>query len=114
MSDYNKLTIDSHASEGSFVRTLQGATGTGFQREPMSIRIGGPRPRPSNKSSRTRRLLLITVRIFSLKSRTFSAPMRVTIFTSSWQTVASFARLTMLLSSSAPAWALRPRRSCVR
>ena len=31
MSDYNKLTIQSDASTGSFVRTLQGATGTGFQ-----------------------------------------------------------------------------------
>jgi len=30
MSDYNKLTIDSNASAGSFVRTLQGNTGTGF------------------------------------------------------------------------------------
>ena len=30
MSDYNKLTIQSDVSEGSFVRTLQGATGTGF------------------------------------------------------------------------------------
>jgi len=31
MSDYNKLTIGSDVAEGSFVRTLQGATGTGFQ-----------------------------------------------------------------------------------
>ena len=30
MSDYNKLTIGSDASTGSFVRTLQGNTGTGF------------------------------------------------------------------------------------
>lgn len=30
MSDYNKLTIGSSVSEGSFVRTLQGNTGTGF------------------------------------------------------------------------------------
>lgn len=30
MSDYNKLTIDSDASSGSFVRTLVGSTGTGF------------------------------------------------------------------------------------
>jgi len=32
MSDYNKLTIQSDVSEGSFVRTLQGATGTGFEK----------------------------------------------------------------------------------
>ncbi|MFM9151719.1 MAG: hypothetical protein ACKOPU_05540 [Candidatus Planktophila sp.] len=31
MSDYSKLTIESDASAGSFVRTLQGATGKGFQ-----------------------------------------------------------------------------------
>ena len=30
MSDYNKLTITSDKSEGSFVRTLEGATGKGF------------------------------------------------------------------------------------
>jgi len=30
MSDYNKLTIESGADAGSFVRTLQGNTGTGF------------------------------------------------------------------------------------
>jgi hypothetical protein len=32
MSDYNKLTIQSDVSEGSFVRTLQGNTGTGFEK----------------------------------------------------------------------------------
>jgi hypothetical protein len=31
MSEYNKLTIKSDKSEGDFVRTLKGATGTGFQ-----------------------------------------------------------------------------------
>lgn len=31
MSDYNKLTIESGADTGSFVRNLRGATGTGFQ-----------------------------------------------------------------------------------
>ena len=32
MTDYNKLTIKSDKSEGNFVRTLQGATGTGFEK----------------------------------------------------------------------------------
>jgi len=32
MSDYNKLTIQSDVSEGSFVRNLRGATGTGFEK----------------------------------------------------------------------------------
>jgi hypothetical protein len=32
MTDYNKLTIKSDVSEGDFVRTLQGQTGTGFQK----------------------------------------------------------------------------------
>jgi hypothetical protein len=32
MSDYNKLTIQSDVSQGSFVRTLQGKTGTGFEK----------------------------------------------------------------------------------
>jgi hypothetical protein len=32
MSDYNKLTIQSDVSQGSFVRTLQGNTGTGFEK----------------------------------------------------------------------------------
>ena len=31
MNDYNKLTIQSGSETGSFVRNLQGATGTGFQ-----------------------------------------------------------------------------------
>jgi len=31
MTAYNKLTIDSDKSEGSFVRTLEGRTGTGFE-----------------------------------------------------------------------------------
>jgi len=30
MSDYNKLTIESGSDAGSFVRNLQGNTGTGF------------------------------------------------------------------------------------
>ena len=30
MSDYEKLKMTADASEGSFVRTLQGETGTGF------------------------------------------------------------------------------------
>ncbi len=32
MTDYNTLTIKSNKSEGDFVRTLQGATGTGFEK----------------------------------------------------------------------------------
>lgn len=32
MTEYNKLTIKSDKSEGNFVRTLQGATGTGFEK----------------------------------------------------------------------------------
>lgn len=32
MTDYNKLTISSDKDAGSFVRTLQGATGTGFEK----------------------------------------------------------------------------------
>jgi len=32
MTDYNKLTIKSNKSEGDFVRTLEGATGTGFEK----------------------------------------------------------------------------------
>lgn len=32
MSDYNRLTISSDKDAGSFVRTLQGATGTGFEK----------------------------------------------------------------------------------
>ena len=32
MSDYNKLTITSDKSEGSFVRNLVGQTGTGFEK----------------------------------------------------------------------------------
>jgi hypothetical protein len=32
MTDYNTLTIKSNASEGNFVRSLQGKTGTGFEK----------------------------------------------------------------------------------